>query len=391
MKTLLLAMVLRLLPAGELIASTEDQWVSSTLHAMTLNQKLGQMFMVDIWGEKVTPSILNHLKRNHLGNIILFGNNLKTKDQTRALTRILHQAISSRSSVLPLIAIDQEGGPVNRLRKISQYQLLQYPARAFGNEYNLSQQRGKDLLTLTAKQTAEELVQIGVNMNLAPVLDTASTKQAYMFRRSYSGESKQVTALTRSFIEEMHKRKIMATGKHFPNLGNTIVDSHHHLPVQTKDYQQILTEELSPFQSQIDILGAIMVGHLMVPRLDNFYPATLSKKILGLLRNQMKFDGIVITDDIKMKSLSSRFSLEEIIINSVLAGSDIIIVAWGRKKQEESLKILKKAVIDKIISIQHIDASVARILRQKYRTMNGFPNSEPVINLSLQQSLVPNP
>ncbi len=358
------------------LASQEDQWAQSILKRMTLKQKIGQMFMIDLPGKSLTPSFKKHIKDHHFGNFILFGYNLKSHHQVKNLSKELRRLSIVSNRVTPLISIDQEGGPVNRLKKISNYIPLKFPARTFGNILLTSQKRAKRLVKTIAERVGIELKVIGVNMNLAPVLDTTSDRSSYIFSRSFSGNPDNVTYLTSDFIEAMQKNRIIATGKHFPNLGDTRVDSHFRLPVQTKNYQQMMKREFLPFKNQTDKLGAIMVGHLMVPSIDSFYPASLSEKIIPILRNDLGYKGIVITDDIKMKALSSRFSLEQIVTKSVKAGSDMIIIAWGKNKQKKAYKYLYQAVIRKQIPMTRIDDAVTRILRQKYRTIFGFPQSD---------------
>jgi len=342
-----------------------EKILSKKIAEMSTEEKIGQMFMIDLKRKTLTPESKRMIAKYKFGNVILFGYNLKTRIQSKALIAQYKKLISSFSSIPPLIAVDQEGGDVNRLKTVSQYRPFRYSARTFGKIYEYSPERALKLYRDVSLRTSLELSDLGINMNLAPVLDTTGNSSSYIYKRSFSGDPEVVAKLSMSQISQLKRRNIISTGKHFPNLSNTRNDSHSHLPTLNKSKEMLLKYEFVPFKKLNQSLGAIMIGHVMIPQIDPVYPASMSKTIIDMVRKEVGFSGIVITDDIKMKALSKRYSINQIITQTVNAGADMIIVAWDRKKQIKAIDLLKAAVRSGKVPMARINQAVRNILRKK--------------------------
>lgn len=344
-----------------------EPWVEGKLAVMTLREKLGQMMMVDILGPSFDPYTKEQMSLSDFGNVLLLGRNLQEEDQTRLLIRELQTNAVVRTGVPLLVAVDQEGGAVNRVGPLTNMKTTRFSARTIGRVYEYAPKRaGKLMSTLTA-ELARRMRWLGFNMNLAPVLDVTDDKKSFIYDRSFGGDPELVTQASARFASVMQENGVIATGKHFPNLSSTRPDSHQELPILDRRVSQLEKKEFVPFKRLKGDLGAIMVGHVVVPDLDPMYPASISPKAIAALRKNIGWEGLIISDDIKMKALSNRYTFPEIVLRSVAAGVDMLIVAWGRDKQEEAVRILEKAVKRGAISRTRIDESVRRILTLKYQ------------------------
>lgn len=345
----------------------EDDWVEATLAAMTLREKIGQMFMIDLKDGSLTPEVVRQLDAGNFGNVILFEKNLKDYDQTRLLIRGLQTHALVQSGVPMLVAVDQEGGIVNRLGGVTQFKSMRHSARTLGAVYDYTPQRATRLVNQLTAEVAVWMKDLGFNMNLAPVLDLTSDKSSYIYDRSYGGDPDKVSEIARQYAVTMRRHGIVTTGKHFPNLSLTRVDSHKALPILDRTLAQLTGHEFVPFERLSDELSAIMVGHVMVPQLDPKHPASVSGRITRILREDVGFDGVIVSDDLKMRALSDRYSLREIVLRCVFADIDLMIMAWDRGKQLEAVAVLEQAVRKGHLKPARIDASVRRILALKSR------------------------
>lgn len=346
-------------------ASDDSGWIEGKLQSMTLREKLGQMLMIDVRGTEMTPELMAHLKEGRYGNVIFFEWNAKDEDQTKVFIRELQTQSVVQTGVPMLIAVDQEGGPVNRLGSLLGLRSTQFSARTIGQVYDYDQARARELVGAVTQKLALRMRDLGFNMNLAPVLDLTDDRASYIYERSYGSDPDAVTRIAAQFSDVMRANRIVTTGKHFPNLSVTRPDSHRNLPVLGRNLEQLEHYELVPFTKLKDKLGAIMVGHVVVPDIDPKYPASISTKVGRVLRKTIGWQGVVISDDLKMKALSDRYSLPEIVVRSLFAEVDILLIAWGPEKQRETLNILEKLVTRGKIPESRIDRSVRRILKLK--------------------------
>ncbi len=343
-----------------------EGWVEGKLSMMSLKEKLGQMIMVDVLGATFDPYTKEQMTLSDFGNVLLLGRNIQDEDQTRLLIREMQTNAVVRTGVPLLIAVDQEGGAVNRLGPLTNMKSTRFSARTIGRVYEFAPERAGQLMAALTGELARRMRWLGFNMNLAPVLDVTDDKKSFIYDRSFGGDPELVARASSRFAAVMQENGIIATGKHFPNLSSTRPDSHLELPILDRRLAELEKKEFVPFKKLKNDLGAIMVGHVVVPDLDPMYPASISPKAIDALRTNIGWKGVIISDDIKMKALTGRYSLPEIVIRSVAAGVDMLIIAWGRDKQEEALRVLEKAVQRGALSKTRIDNSVRRILTLKY-------------------------
>lgn len=348
-------------------SESSDAWVESLLEGMTLREKIGQMMMIDLKKSSFTPNDVDHFNLGKFSNVIFFEKNIVEYDQTRMLIQELQNHAKVNTGIPMLIAVDQEGGDVNRLGLMSKIDIMKYGARTLGSIYAHRPKRASAAINQGTRKIANWMKDLGINMNLAPVLDITSDPTSYIYQRSYSGDPEIVSKITLEYARTLSQYGIASTGKHFPNLSLTKDDSHQVLPVLDRTLSEMWEHELLPFRRLCHALPAIMIGHILVPKIDPKYPASMSSKIIRLLRSDIGFKGIIVSDDLKMRAVTKNFSLREIVLRSIFAGVDILILASDLETQLLAVDTLQQAVSRGYISISRIDDSVRRILRVKSR------------------------
>jgi beta-N-acetylhexosaminidase len=346
--------------------------IGHAIKNMTVEEKVGQMLMPDFrnWnGKNVTemlPEIQQLVKDYHLGGVILFRENVVTTAQT---TKLVAQYQEAAEKYGLLMGIDQEGGIITR---------LQTGTDMPGN-MALGAARSKDLTWKVGNAIGEELQSLGINMNLAPVLDVNNNPDNPVIGvRSFGENPEMVSEMGVSYIKGMQNSGVAATAKHFPGHGDTATDSHLGLPEVPHDKERLLRVELYPFQKAMDAgIDAIMTAHVTFPKIDDTkaiskkdgteiaLPATLSHKVLtGLMRDEMDYKGVIITDAMNMQAISDHFGPVEAAIRTVKAGSDIVLMPVGLKEVSEGLLA---AVKSGDIEESRVEKSVERILSLKLK------------------------
>ncbi len=334
---------------------------------MTNPQDLvGQLFMLDFTGFEPSAGIERLIAEEGIGGVILFDKNIATPRQVAQLTNAL-QGIASAGGRPPLlISADQEGGPVVRLRAGATH----FPsAMAFGAAGS------EALVAAAAGITARELRAVGIQMNMAPVLDVNNNPANPVIGiRSYGEDPALVTRLGVAAVRAMQAAGVLATTKHFPGHGDTTLDSHLALPVVAHDRVRLERVELAPFHAAIRAgVGAIMTAHVVYPALDPDRPATLSPAILSsLLRDRLGFAGLVVTDSMAMRAVADHFSAGEAAVLAVLAGADILLALGPEEAQREAIGAVRRAGEAGRIPADRIAASAARIQEAKRRL--GLPD-----------------
>jgi len=296
---------------------------------MNIEDKIGQLFLLGFQGGTIAadhPVAIDIIRRN-LGGVILFDrtlskkqdhNNILSADQLKTLITILQGFADTPL----LIAMDQEGGKVRRLKPE-----LGFPATASAAE--LGQKNDTTLTAIHALSTADTLQAVGINLNLAPVVDLNSFPDNPVIGkldRSFSSTPQTVTIHAGEWIRAHNRRNVLSCLKHFPGHGSSRADSHLGFTDITETWQ---AEELQPYRDLIaeGLADAIMTGHLFHKDLDPEYPATLSPKIItNLLRRELQFGGVVISDDLQMKAITNRYGLEEAACLALAAGVDLLII-----------------------------------------------------------------
>jgi len=332
-------------------------------HACENVSALGQLFMAGLPGLILDDSTKNLIQKYRINNFIYFKRNIESPEQVRQLSKDLHLACRDTGLPPPLIAIDQEGGSVARLPPpFSQFPDARVLAEAAEPE---------KALVNYAQVCSYDLQRIGVNYNLAPVLDVCEAgKDYFMERRSLGGDAENVGRLGSLVIKEMQENGIAACAKHFPGLGAAVVDPHFKLPLVKKTEPDIRLHDITPFRQAIDIgVASIMTSHTVYHHLDPEKPATLSKKILtGLLRNELGYDGVIITDDLEMGAIEKEGDLSHAAVQSFAAGADMLLICQSHEKVIAALHETAAAIIRNPELATRMQESVQRVnaMREKF-------------------------
>jgi beta-N-acetylhexosaminidase len=335
---------------------------------LSLQDKVGQVFMAPIYERELSEGGRDFLRETRLGNVIYFdfANGPFSKEQIGKLSQDLREAIVAYCGIPPLLAIDQEGIGFNQLK----------------GGFSCFTSMGKE----QALQLGLELHEVGVTTDLAPVVDVVVRPDCPLSYRSFGSDPGQVIACARQIIEGLHERGVHAVLKHFPGLGDTLVDSHLGLPVLHKTLEEMEALELRPYFALSGEADAIMAAHLMVPSVDPNRCASLSKAwVTDVLRARIGFNKVVMTDSLVMKGvLGEVHSFDEAVdrltqaaIGAFLAGSDLLLLArleWANfpVTREQNIKLIakvmagfRKAVERGTISEERLNESLVRILRMK--------------------------
>lgn len=333
---------------------TIDEKVDQIVESMSQTEKLGQMVMIGIQGTKVDDDSLYMLNQYHMGGVILFDRNMDSPEQVKQLTSDLQA--QSNEKVPLFIGIDEEGGDVVRMAE----RLTPPPSqKEIGATGDIEQAK------TWAIKTAKSLKDMGINVNFAPVADVGSND-----KRSYSTDTNTVIDFVRAATKGYQQENIIYSLKHFPGIGKGKVDSHIDSSSIDVVKEVLMTEDILPFKTIIDENDPndyfILVSHLKYPALDEEYPASLSSKIMtDLLRNELGYKGIIITDDMEMGAVANHNEFRSIGVNAVKAGADIVLVCHEYEHQQEVYLGLLDAVNSGEISQERIDESVKRIIKVK--------------------------
>jgi len=325
---------------------------------MTSREKVGQLFMIGFLGTSVTPNLASFIKEYKPGGVILFSRNLESVEQIVDLTNDL-QACSPHSPLA--ISIDQEGGRVSRLPKA----FTIFPPCSLLGRINSS-----ELAYAAAATIAKELRAVGVNMNMAPVLDVNSNPDNPVIGdRAFGTTPDVVCELGPATAEGLQDNGVVACGKHFPGHGDTNADSHKELPVVETQREQLEAIEFPPFRRAIERgIASMMTAHVLYRALDPELPATLSPAIVtDFLRRELQYDGVVLTDDLEMHAIIDHYGVEDAAVRAVLAGCDVLLICQDRDREIAAFEAVEKAMASGTISVERVDLSATRIARMKDR------------------------
>lgn len=340
----------------------EKTAVEQLLAEMTLEEKIGQLLMVGMEGTELDEETARFLRNHKIGGVILFGRNMKNHEQIRELTGQLQNLASGPAGVALLIGTDQEGGRVNRL-----------PGEKgrFPSARSMAGSGDPDRVRDTAARMAVQLKELGINMNFAPVLDINSNPQSTVIGdRAFGNNPETVTTMGLAFIEGTLAEGIIPVAKHFPGYGNAALDPHTNLPAVTQSLEALQGSALIPFQEAVaKDVPAIMTAHILLPQVDAAAPATLSRTIItGILREQLQFDGVIVSDDLDMGAITELYSPGEAAVLSLQSGVDLLLVCHNRESMTQAFEELVAAVQRGEISGEELDQKVSRILalKEKY-------------------------
>ncbi len=337
---------------------TTEEIVDEELAKMSLDEKIGQMIFIAYREEAYDDTLNNILTDVKPSGFILFEQNISSYEDTIEYIK----KIKSTAKTPMFISIDQEGGRVQRIKDVDGVEVQTIPSML-----ELGKRKDPSLSMNVGKVLGTELAAFGINMDFAPVLDIFSNENNTVIGdRAFGTDAETVTKLAIPFSLGMEEAGVIPVVKHFPGHGDTKEDSHVELPIVDKTLEELYERELVPFKKAIDEKAPmIMVAHIALPEItgDNT-PASLSKKIVGdILRGEMKYDGVVITDAVEMKALADNYTEEEICKMSIDAGVDIILMPQDPILARDTIK---KLVTDGTITEDRINESVKRILLLKH-------------------------
>lgn len=343
----------------------ESDAIKAQIDKMTIEEKVGQMVIVGVEGETFNPSIEKMIQDYHVGGFIFMGKSIKSTAQLLELVNSIKTA-NSKNKISLFLSIDQEGGRVDRMPK----EFNRYPSNKEIGKIN-----SEELSYNIGSTIAYEISSFGFNMDFAPVLDINSNpKNPVIGDRSFGTSPQLVKSLGIETMRGIQGGNIIPVVKHFPGHGDTSVDSHVGLPKVNKDLEQLNDFELIPFKEAIkNNVDGVMIAHILLPKIDSKFPATLSSIIINdILREQLGYKGIVITDDMTMGAIAKNYKIGEAAVKSVAAGSDIILIAHDYKKGTEAITSIINAVNDGRITMERIDESLYRVLKLKEKyDLNG--------------------
>ncbi|MDQ3702044.1 MAG: hypothetical protein M3442_14150, partial [Chloroflexota bacterium] len=344
---------------GEERLPAEQRAALHVVRQLPLETKLGQLLMMGFVGTQPDAGLLDRARRGHVGGFFLLGRNVRDAAQVRDLTSQLAAAAADGSAgMLPFVSTDFEGGTVNALRAITGT-TPSASALASGGVAGVEARGAQDAATLTS---------LGFNVNLAPVADVLSTRSDVIGSRAFSSDAAVASALSRAYLRGLQKGNVIGVLKHFPGHGATSGDSHLLLPQVTRSQQQLEASDLQPYQQAIAAgeAQAVMVGHLLVTALDPEHPTSLSPAtIAGLLRDRLRFDGVVMTDELKMAAIAGRYTPAQAAMMAVQAGVDVILADYTRAEQDVVLQSLVRACLAGQVPAGRVEQSAARIMRLK--------------------------
>ncbi len=322
------------------------------LENMSIEEKIAQMLIIEYDSDYVDDNLKSFLNSTPPGGFILMKENITTFDKTRQFVSDLKE-----NSRIPLIiSIDEEGGSVQRLKYLMDASVSDIPFM-----YNVGLINNYDLAYNIGKLIAEEVRTIGVNVDFAPVIDIYSNpNNTVIGKRSFGSDAEIVSNMAVRFTKGLEDNGVIGVYKHFPGHGDTDIDSHESLPIINKSLDDLKSFELVPFKSAVKAEAKmIMVGHIAIPQIthDNT-PASLSKEVIDILKNDLNYNGLIVTDALNMGAISDNYSNEEAYIKAIEAGNDLLLIP---SDGINTINIIK----DKV-SLDRINESARKILEFKY-------------------------
>lgn len=335
-----------------------DEEIDDLMKEMSLEEKIGQMMVVGFNSTEVDSHIKKMIETYHVGGVILYDRNMTNPEQVKSLNQNLQTLARDSSHGIPLlISVDQEGGDIVRMRD----HVSNIPS-----QQELGKKGSEDEIYSIAKQNGEELSNMGFNVNYAPVLDLSSTDS-----RSFGEDPEKAYQFGKQVITGFAESSVVGSLKHFPGHGRSDVDPHFDSSSVDAEKGEIENTDLYPFKKMIEEVDQskyfVMVTHFIYPAYDKTLPASVSPTIIrDLLREELGFDGIVVTDDLEMGAVAKLYSYEELGYKAVNAGVDLLLVCHTLESQEKVYNGILQAVQDGKLTEKQIDQSVKRILQHKF-------------------------
>lgn len=320
------------------------------LKRMTLDEKVGQLFLVRFENENV----ISEIKEQNPGGYILFGRDFKNETKETIIAKL--QEYQKLSKIRLLLAVDEEGGTVTRVSRYKEFR-----DSNFLSPQDLYKIGGLNEIVKDSSEKSSLLKSLGLNMNLAPVADIPTNKDSFIYKRSYGMGAKETANYIGTVIRTMNTDGMISVIKHFPGYGDN-VDTHTGVAIDNRSIEYFRENDLLPFIVGIEAKApCIMMNHNIIAAIDDTKPASLSKPVYDMLRNELKFTGIIMTDDLEMDAVKSYVENGEAAVYALLAGADIIISSDFEKQKNEILQALEDGIIQEDI----IDYAVLKVLALK--------------------------
>ena len=355
------------------------QEVDEELNELTLEEKIAQLFIIS-YRQDTVDETLRDLLNLKPGGFILFAENITDYERTTALI----EEIESSADIPLWIAVDQEGGRVQRLKATNEMNATNIPSML-----QLGKTKDTKLAYDVGTVIAEELRVFGVNMDFAPVLGVIGDENNRVIGdRSFGTDVDVVTNMGLAVAKGLEDHDVIAVYKHFPGHGSTVVDSHYDLPVITKTKEELLASDLIPFQKAINAGAQVMmIGHLAVPSItNNETPASLSKEMItNLLKEEMGYQGLVVTDALNMGALTNHYSEKEIYEKAINAGVDMLLMPTDLGS---AISYIKESISEGTITEEQIDESVRKILSLKHRKLSQIKLDKELLGSDLHQEII---
>ncbi|MCD7894095.1 MAG: beta-hexosaminidase [Erysipelotrichaceae bacterium] len=334
----------------ELFEEYYDQ-AEELMSTMTLEEKVGQMFIA----RYPNNNVINQIEEENPGGYILFQKDFENKTKESMLEELTE--CQNASKIPLLLGVDEEGGTVVRVSSITAFRTTK-----FKSPQKLYQEGGYEAIIEDSKEKSELLLNIGININFAPVADVSTSSSNFIYDRSFGKDASETSTYVSTVVETMNTSNIISCLKHFLGYGNN-GDTHTNIVVDERDYETFETSDFLPFIAGIQSNApTIMVSHNVVTSMDDDYPASLSKNVHDILREELGFSGVIITDDLDMEAVSDYVKDGSAAVLAVQAGNDMIISSNFVKEKQEVIV----AVNDGTIFTEIIDIAVRRILAMKY-------------------------
>ncbi len=292
--------------------------------------------MTTVAGPELTAVDRERLLHPGVGGVVLFAHNVESTDQVRALTGEIH----ALQNPPLLIAIDQEGGRVQRIK--TGVTLL--PAqRRYGDLYDENQDLGNDAAEMGAYIMASQLLELGIDISFSPVLDIGSANSQVIGDRAFHSSPQVVTELAQSWTRGMQKAGMQAVGKHFPGHGHVQEDSHYETPEDNRQIQEVLACDLLPYRRLSTQLAAVMTAHVLYPHITSAIPTYSSFWLDHVLREALSFYGVVFSDDLSMQAAAEAGDMETRVLTAIGSGCDIVLICQSLEETDAALAALEKS------------------------------------------------
>jgi beta-N-acetylhexosaminidase len=346
---------------------------------VALRRQIGQLLFAGFNGHQISPELRSLAREFGLGGVVLFARNVADPEQ---VAEVAFEASRLNPDLPVWVSVDQEGGRVARLKA----PFTEWPPMA-----TLGQSGDVRLAERFARALASELKAVGVTLDYAPVLDIhTNPKNPVIGDRALADNPDDVARLGVAVIRALQDEGIAACGKHFPGHGDTSTDSHHELPLVEHPPERLRDVEFVPFKAAIEAqVAAMMTAHLLVPSLDDKRPATLSSRIVTrLLREELKYDGVIFSDDLEMKAIAREYAVPLAAVLAIEAGCDGVLICSGdHDTQAAALEALVHAVEDERLRLSRVEDALKRHQRAKERFLAAPVAARPLSGRALRAAL----